>query len=366
MKQGAEGVRLAPGLPYGTPMVEVRLPVAGRERRLHLKLEAANPTGSSKYRTARSLLDSLEREEVLLPGSTVVESSSGNLAVALAALCRSRGYRFVAVVDPKTPPAHVARAEALGAEVEVASKADRHGSYLGARLQRVHDLVKRHGFAWTNQYANPANVQAHLEQTGPEIWCQTSGHCDALFCAVSTGGTLGGVSRFLRVVAPTMKIVAVDMVGSVAVGGSAGPRHLAGIGSSLRSSFLVPADLDELRLVSTAEAVSHCRGLAAAVGLHVGGSSGAVLAAAVAYFQAHPDREVAVCVCADGGDRYATTVYDDGWAAAHGLAAGEQASEPYSEAKIAWTANDGDDLSEECRRALSAPFPSRSPAASRP
>lgn len=354
----------APGFSYGTPMVEVRLPVAGRERRLRLKIEAANPTGSSKYRTARSLLDALEREKALLPEKTVVESSSGNLAVALAALCRSRGYRFVAVVDPHTSPAHVARAEALGAEVEVASEADRHGSYLGSRLQRVHELVKRHGFAWTNQYANPANVQAHLEQTGPEIWCQTSERCDVLLCAVSTGGTLAGVSRFLRLVAPAMRIVAVDTVGSVAVGGSAGPRHLAGIGSSLRSSFLVPGDYDEVRLVSTAEAVSHCRGLAAATGLHVGGSSGAVLAAAVAHFEAHPDQDVAVCVCADGGDRYATTVYDDGWAAAHGLAGGTGAPDPYAEARITWTANAGLDLSEECRRALSAPLAPRSAAAS--
>lgn len=351
------------GFSYGTPMAEVRFPVAGRERRLRLKLEAANPTGSSKYRTARSLLDTLEREEVLLPGKTVVESSSGNLAVALAALCSSRGYRFVAVVDPKTSPAHVARAEALGAEVEVVSTADRHGSYLGARLQRVHELVKERGFAWTNQYANPANVQAHLEQTGPEIWCQAGDRCDALLCAVSTGGTLAGVSRFLRVVAPATRIVAVDMVGSVAVAGPAGPRHLAGIGSSLRSSFLVPTDLDEVRLVSTGEAVAHCRWLAAATGLHVGGSSGAVLAAAAAHFEGHPEHEVAVCVCADGGDRYSTTVYDDGWAAAHGLATGAAAS-PYSDATIAWPGNADEDLSEECRRALSAPLPSRSPAPS--
>lgn len=363
-EQGTNGASAVLGFPYGTPMVELRVPVEGRERRLRLKLEAANPTGSSKHRTARSLLDALEREGALTPGATITESSSGNLAVALAALCRSRGYRFVAVVDPNTSPAHIARVKALGADVEIADRADSHGSYLESRLQRVHALVERHGFVWTNQYANQANVQAHFEHTGPEIWCQTSGHCDVLLCAVSTGGTLAGVSRFLRTMAPALTIVAVDVLGSVAVSGSAGPRHLAGIGSSVRSSFLVPGDYDEVRLVPTAAAVSHCRALASATGIHVGGSSGAVLAAALAYFGAHPDQDVAVCVCADGGDRYATTVYDDGWAAARDIAVQPEALDAYAGARVTWTAHAGLDLSERCRQALSAPPAARSIVAS--
>jgi N-(2-amino-2-carboxyethyl)-L-glutamate synthase len=351
-QQGVGGESTA-GFPYGTPMVEIRLPICGRERRLRLKLEAANPTGSSKYRTACSLLDGLEREDRLEPGATVVESSSGNLALALAALCRARGYRFTAVVDPHTAPSHLTKIEALGGAVEIADRPDQHGSYLGSRLGRVRDLVRQHGHVWTNQYANPANVQAHLDQTGPEIWCQTSEHFDVLLCAVSTGGTLAGVSRFLRAVTPELTIVAVDTLGSVAVGGPAGPRGLVGIGSAVRSAFLVPADYDEGRLVSTGDAVSHCRGLAAATGLHVGGSSGAVLAAAFTYFESHPDEDVAVCVCADGGDRYTTSIYDDDWAATRGFVVRTQAMTAYADARVTWTTSVGLSLADECRQALS-------------
>lgn len=294
-------------------MIELPVTVAGRIKRLRLKLEAANPTGSSKHRTALGLLDALETAGSLHRGSVVVESSSGNLAVSLATLATQRGYGFVAVVDPHTSRRSIAQIVELGGCVEVVHSADEHGNYLRARLDRVRALVRDKGYVWTNQYASAANAKAHYMHTAPELWRQSSGSCDVVLAAVSTGGTLAGTSRYLREVDSNVCVVAVDIVGSVALGGPSGPRVLTGIGSSRRSQILTASDYDEAIFVTTSGAVSHCRGLAAATGLRVGGSSGAVLAAAARFLLHNEKAEIAVCICPDGGERYADTIYCDSW-----------------------------------------------------
>jgi cysteine synthase len=206
----------------------------------------------------------------------------------------------------------LAQIQEFGGRIEVIQGADEHGNYLRARLDRVRELVRDKGYVWTNQYASAANARAHYAQTAPELWRQASESCDAVLVAVSTGGTLAGTSRYLREVAD-VRVVAVDVVGSVALGGPPGPRILTGIGSSRRSEFLSSSDYDEVIFVTTSAAVSHCRSLAAATGLHVGGSSGAVLAAAARFLLRNEDAELAVCLCPDGGDRYASTIYSDSW-----------------------------------------------------
>lgn len=312
--------RALPPLRERTPIVGIEAVVAGRRRRLWLKLEGANRGRSLKDRTARSLVAALERDGRLLRGSVLVESTSGNLGVALARIARRRGYRFVAVVDPKTTPENIASLRRLGATVELVEDPDETGGYLLSRLARVAELcASSERFVWPNQYANPANPAAHEHGTAPEILHQLRGRVDGVVVPVSTGGTLAGISRFFRRASPRTRILAVDARGSVALVGSPGRRLLTGIGASRRSLFVSRADYDEAFLVDDSTAFAHCRALAATASLRVGGSSGAALAAAIRYLADEPDCERLVCICADGGDGYASTIYDDRWLHRNGI-----------------------------------------------
>jgi 2,3-diaminopropionate biosynthesis protein SbnA len=306
--------------PGRTPIVQVVLTIAGRKRLVHLKLEGANPYGSLKDRTAASLLDDLEKRGLLRPGSVVVESTSGNLGVALAAFARARGYRFLAVIDPKTTIENLARLRQLGARIDIVRTPDSQGGYLLSRLERVAELcASSERFVWPDQYTNPANPAAHEHGTGPELFEQLHGELDAVFVPVSTGGTLAGIARFLRRESPAARIVAVDAAGSVALGGRAGPRLLTGIGASRRSSFLTLDLYDQHVLVRDPEAFACCRALASAAGIGTGGSSGAALAACARLLAAQPELDRVACLCPDGGDTYASTIYDDHWLAHHGI-----------------------------------------------
>ena len=290
-----------------TPLTEIALVVRGRALPVQLKLEGANPCGSIKDRTAEGLIDDLERRDALTPGSVVVESTSGNLGIAVASIARRRGYRFVAVVDPKITGENLARLRTLGARIECVQSPDEAGCYLSSRLARVQELRESSAaFVWPDQYSNPAGPRAHELGTGPELLEQVRGHLDAIFVPVSTGGTLAGLARCLRRESPETRIVAVDARGSVALGGRPGPRLLTGVGAGRRSSF-VTTDL------------AFCRALAAGTGIRVGGSSGATLAACGHTLAAHPDIGRVVCICPDRGEAYASTIYDDGWLMRHGI-----------------------------------------------
>lgn len=306
--------------PGRTPLAQIVLTIRGRKHVVHLKLEGANPYGSLKDRTAASLLEDLEQRGLLRAGSVIVESTSGNLGVALAALAAARGYRFLAVVDPKTTPENLARLHRLGAQIELVQTPDENGGYLLSRLERVAELcASSQRFVWPDQYTNPANPRAHERGTAPELFEQLHGDLDAVLVPVSTGGTLAGIGRYLRRESPATRIVAVDAAGSTALGGSPGPRLLTGIGASRRSSFLTADLYDERILVSDAEAFACCRALAAATGIRTGGSSGAALAACTRLLAAQPDLDRVACLCPDRGDSYTSTIYDDGWLARHGI-----------------------------------------------
>jgi len=247
----------------------------------------------------------------------VVESTSGNLGGALAAACALRGHTFIAVVDPKMSAENLALMRQYGGCIELVTDADETGNYLNARIARVRQIRARLPWVhWTNQYANPANPRVHYRMTGPELAQQVNGSIDAAFVAVSTGGTLSGVGRYLHERLPGTRVVAVDADGSIALGGTAGPRRLTGIGANRRSTLVTAADYDEIRRPGDATAVATCRWLASQTGLRVGGSSGFVVAACLKYIAAHHEARRVVCLCPDGGIKYADTVYDDGWLAA--------------------------------------------------
>src|SRR5579884_1594246 len=312
-----------------TPLEPIVMVIDGRMRRVHLKLEGVNPAGSVKDRTGYALVEDLEVRGLLRAGSIVVESTSGNLGVALAFVCRAKGYAFLAVVDPKTTQENLAKMRALGAVIDLVDTPDASGSYLLSRLARVKELCDRSDeYAWTDQYANAANPYIHYATTGPEIYRQLDGKVDAVFAAVSTGGTLAGIGRFFRSASPNTSIVGVDARGSVVFGTPPGARKLTGIGSSRRSSFITGDVYDTYLLVGDEEAFAFCHALYSATGIKVGGSSGAVLAACARYLQDHPELERVVCLCADSGENYNSSIYDDCWLREHGIALSQHHLDP--------------------------------------
>ncbi|MFJ5309795.1 pyridoxal-phosphate dependent enzyme [Streptomyces sp. NPDC088350] len=302
-----------------TPTVIATFEYLGRRRRFLLKLEAENITGSIKDRTAIGLILMLERERPLTPGTVVVESTSGNLGIAMASLLRQIDCRFIAVIDPRTPGATRERLTRLGAETVLVDTPDQYGGYLISRLNEVARLLELHpGYRWPDQYRNSANPRIHERTTGREIAEQGGSACDGVYVAVSTGGTLAGVSSYLRRHRPDMHIVAVDAAGSQAITESAGRRVVPGIGSSLRSSFLDASCYDDFAAVGAAESFAMCRVLREDLELAVGGSSGCVISAMVAAAERRKTL-FPLCLCPDEGTKYLDTFYSDRWLADIGL-----------------------------------------------
>jgi cysteine synthase A len=303
-------------------MVPVATVHGARVVTTRLKLEAFNRFGSIKARTAYGLIDSLEQQGRLRPGVRIVESTSGNLGVALAGIAAERGYRFTAVVDPRTAPALLDAMAELGADLDLVTEADGVGGYLISRLRRVRELTAgRTDRIWPDQYGNPVNPATHELTTAPELDRQAGDAMDAVFVAVSTGGTLAGIGRYLREHRPACRVVGVDVPGSVVFGGQPGRRVLTGIGASVPSQFLRSWMYDERIEIDPADALAACRRLAGQTGIELGGSGGAVLAACLRYLQAHPEIRHPVCLCPDSGASYRQTIFNDNWLHANGLEA---------------------------------------------
>ncbi|GAA2216577.1 cysteine synthase family protein [Micromonospora olivasterospora] len=303
-----------------TPVAAVTVTVDGRRCEVLLKLEGHNPGGSVKDRTALSLVRGLETAGTLHPGDTLVESTSGNLGVALAFIARARGYRFHAVVDPHVTAENLSTLRELGALVDVVDSADENGNYLRARLRRVRELCAADPrYVWTDQYGSAHNPLAHYATTAPELDAQAGGRLQAVVVAVSTGGTLAGIGRYFRERRPGVRIVAVDVAGSVALAGRPAPRLLTGIGSSQRSRFATDDLYDETVFVSELTAVATVATVRERTGIRIGGSGGAALAAAAVVARDHGLSRVA-CVCPDDGRKYEGSLFNDRWLREHGLA----------------------------------------------
>ncbi len=303
----------------GTPLIELRRVYPDADVTLLAKWEGLNPGGSTKDRAALSMVQDGLRRGLLVPGeSVVIESSSGNLAVGLAQVCRHRDLRFVCVVDARTTAQHLAILHALGAEVEVVTTPDpQTGEYLPARLARVRELIQTTpGAYWPNQYANPANARAH-EGTAREILDTLGGRLDYLFCATSSCGTLRGCADYLRRTGTGTRVVAVDAEGSVIFGGDPGPRLIPGHGAAVRPPLFHPGLADAVVRVTDLDCVRGCRRLAATEALLAGGSSGGVVAAFGKVRQHLPSGATCVLILPDRGDRYLDTVYSDAWVAQH-------------------------------------------------
>jgi 2,3-diaminopropionate biosynthesis protein SbnA len=282
--------------------------------RLILKIEGYNPAGSIKLKTAISLLDEAELAGRLGPGGRIIESSSGNLGIALASLSTIRGYEFTCVVDPNTSRQSIAQMRAFGAKVVEIDTPDANGGFLQSRIDYILARSKADpGLYWPNQYANQANPQAHHGRTAAAVAKEVP-DVDVLYVGVGTSGTLVGCARYFRANAPGVRIVAVDAEGSVTFGFPSRRRHIPGLGTSRRPEILEPELADEVVLVSERDTVAMCRHVALRHGITVGGSTGSVLAAVARTRHSLGDGATVVAIGPDLGDRYLDTIYNDAWA----------------------------------------------------
>ncbi|MEU7410817.1 MULTISPECIES: 2,3-diaminopropionate biosynthesis protein SbnA [Streptomyces] len=280
-----------------------------------LKIEGLNPAGSVKLKTAVALVEEAEASGCRFPRTRLIESTSGNLGVALAMVCAAKGYPLTCVTDPNANPQTVRLMEALGAEVVVVTVRDGNSGFLQSRIDYIQQRLRRESdLHWLNQYANPAGPRAHRERTGRSI-SEALGRVDYVFVGAGTTGTLMGCAEFFRRHSPGTRIIAVDSVGSVTFGGRPARRHIPGLGASRRPEILDETLVDEVVLVSEAEAVAMCRVLASERGLLLGGSTGTVLSAVQSTAKRIPDGSVVVAISPDFGDRYLSTIYDDSWVA---------------------------------------------------
>ncbi|AIG77364.1 Hypothetical protein AJAP_22545 [Amycolatopsis japonica] len=298
-------------VPGRTPMLNAVTRYRGRTTNLWLKLEQENPFGSIKDRVAYSLLSSIFESGVLCGG--IIESTSGNLGVALARYSQICGVEFTAVVDPRTSRKLVRQMRSADAKIVEVTDPDETGGYLLSRLAYIRDrMAVEDLLVWPNQYENPANPRAHSEGTAPEIASAVPhGELD-VFLGVSTGGTVRGFTDYVKHNSLPWRCVAVDEVGSVALGGPPASRSLNGIGASRTSSFVDGRDCLNVK-VTAAEAVAACDWVANELGVRVGGSSGAAVAGALRWIGEGLGAEHVVVVCPDGGDRYEDTIYSPGW-----------------------------------------------------
>ena len=287
---------------------------------VYAKLEKCNPGGSIKDRPALNMLIHKVRSGELQPGrSVVIESSSGNLAVGLAQVCRYFGLGLICVVDAKTSQQSIAILRAMGAAVEVVEVADEAtGEYLPARLKRVRELVAAtpHSY-WPNQYANPLNAAAH-EQTMREITEALGGRVDYLLCAASSCGTLRGCTDYVHEHQLATRVVAVDAEGSALFAPPArNVRLIPGHGAAIQAQLIDSSAVHQVVYVSDLEAVVACRRLVDREAVLAGGSSGAVLAALEKLAAGIEPGAVCVLVFADGAERYLDTIYSDSWILRH-------------------------------------------------
>ena len=307
-----------------TPMVEITRLDPG-PCRLFVKLENQNPAGSIKDRIGLSMIEAAERDGRLKPGGTIIEATAGNTGLGLALVAASKGYKLVLVVPDKMAREKIFHLRALGAEVML-TRSDvgkGHAEYYQDMAERI---AREIGAVYVNQFANPANPEAHERTTGPEIWEQMEHRVDAVVCGVGSGGTLSGLSRFFARVSPQTEMVLADPVGSVLCDyvmtgkyGQAGSWVVEGIGED----FIPPiADLSRVSAaysISDAESLTVARELLKREGILGGSSSGTLVAGALRYCRQQSQPKRVVTFICDTGNKYLSKMFNDYWMADQGF-----------------------------------------------
>ncbi|WP_256760617.1 2,3-diaminopropionate biosynthesis protein SbnA [Cohnella sp. WQ 127256] len=301
-----------------TPLIPLKQLFSDAPYQVYAKLEMMNPGGSAKDRPALNIVREAIRTGEIDHDTTVIESSSGNMAVSLAQICRYLGLRFVCVVDPRTTDTHLKLIRSLHGEIEMVTEPDPgSGDYLPARIARVKKLQQEiKSCYWTNQYSNPNNYLAHYHSTMPEI-LEVLPHIDYLFCGVSSCGTVRGCAERLKLNNLPTQIIAVDAVGSVIFGGVKGVRQFPGLGAALPPPINRTELVDRVIEVSERQCIEGCLELVQSEAIMAGASSGGVIAAIRAMQDEIPAGAICVAILPDRGERYLDTVYNEEWVRQH-------------------------------------------------
>ena len=297
----------------GTPLLELHNleKELGLKAQVLAKLEYFNPAGSAKDRIARAMIDEAEREGKLVPGSVIIEPTSGNTGIGLAAVAAARGYRVIIVMPETMSMERRMLMKAFGAELVLTP-----GSKgMTGSIEKAEELAASmpHSFI-PGQFVNPVNAKAHYDTTGPEIWNDTDGTVDVFVAGVGTGGTITGVGRYLKERKAGVKVVAVEPAASAVLsGGRPGPHGLQGIGAGFIPKVLDTGIYDEVIPVENEQAYEAARLIGKKEGVLVGISSGAALFAALelAKRDEYAGKTI-VALLPDTGDRYLSTPLFEG------------------------------------------------------
>ncbi|MCD8363648.1 MAG: cysteine synthase A [Lachnospiraceae bacterium] len=292
----------------GTPLLNLRRFAEKNELEATLlaKLEYFNPAGSVKDRVAKSMIEDAEAKGLLREGSTIIEPTSGNTGIGLAAIAAAKGYRIILTMPETMSVERRNILKAYGAEVVLT---DGRKGMKGA-IEKAEQLAAEiEGSFIPGQFENPANPAEHLRSTGPEIWADTDGQVDLFVAGVGTGGTITGVGEYLKAQKPEIKIVAVEPATSpVLSGGNAGAHKIQGIGAGFVPEILNTDIYDEIIPIENEDAFEAAKALGKAEGILTGISAGAALTAAVQLAKRPENKgKTIVVLLPDGGDRYFST-----------------------------------------------------------
>ncbi len=291
-----------------TPLVEVTN-IEKKEQlkaRILVKLEYFNPAGSVKDRVGKAMIEDAERTGRLKPGSVIIEPTSGNTGIGLAAVSAVKGYRMILTMPDTMSVERRNILKAYGAEI-VLTPGEKG---MSGAIEKAEELAKEIPDSFIpGQFDNPVNPRAHMESTGPEIWQDTDGQVDIFVASVGTGGTLTGTGTYLKEKNPRIKVIAVEpSTSAVLSGGSAGPHKIQGIGAGFIPKVLDTSVYDEIITVDNEAPFATAKMLARTEGLLTGISSGAALYAAIEVAR-RPENEgkTIVALLPDSGDRYYST-----------------------------------------------------------
>ena len=307
-----------------TPLIKLNKVTKGFEGNFFAKVEAFNPGHSSKDRIALHIIEEAERQGILTPGDTIIETTSGNTGFSIAMVSIIKGYECILAVSSKSSPDKIDMLKSMGAKVYVCPahvKADDPRSYYEV-AKRLHSEIK--GSVYINQYFNALNIEAHYNTTGPEIWEQTEGKITHLIACSGTGGTISGIARYLKEQNPNVKIIGVDAYGSVLKkyhetrefdDKEIYPYRIEGLGKNLIPTATDFDAIDKFEKVTDEDSAHSAREISAKEGMFVGYTSGAALQATKQLNTAgefKPTDNIVV-VFPDHGSRYMSKVYNDKW-----------------------------------------------------
>jgi len=295
-----------------TPLVHLER-IFDNERRVLAKLESSNPAGSMKDRTSHLIISDLIEKEIVKEGGTIIESSSGNMAVGLAQACLFYGLKLKVVVDPNLNPQTQKLLTTYGADIVLVKEPLSDGGFLAARLQKVNELLEEiPNSVWSNQYGNPNNPKAH-HTTMLEIMEALENKLDYLFIATSTCGTLMGCANYILKNKLSTKLIAVDALGSVLFGNKSAKRKIPGHGAGMPSKFLDISQVHDVVHVTDSECINGCNLLLETEAILCGGSSGGIVSAYHKYSEQISQDAVSVLLLPDRGERYLDTIYNRDW-----------------------------------------------------